>query len=357
MIDSERALQDVAVPVSRASGVGSVAATPPTRNTSRDVQRKKAVSEQINLHGMVDISGDSAIVKGKFFSRFNIAKGHDNRKYAMCQTCIEEGSLHLTRVSRGAAVKDTSSTLNMRHHLFIHHAKQFDELLVLEGKRLTVQTGEGMRGHFLPKVPKHGAPLQYERETLDSLLMLVTNEMDPWQRVESHAVQKTMRAVNLKAWTPCVDTVQQHARVVKAECKAKVHTWLEGGKVSGDWFAAASSASLASSPPLNKSSSDIADEEITLWRMRLQELLSHKNPLTELRRASSVVPWITHLGKKVLAVPATSAAPERMLSSAGNIMTKKRARLSCDHLEELMYLHEVWPKVREWTAMKKARLA
>ena len=34
-------------------------------------------------------------------------------------------------------------------------------------------------------------------------------------------------------------------------------------------------------------------------------------------------------------------------------MTKKRARLSCDHLEELMYLHEVWPKVREWTAMKK----
>jgi len=46
-----------------------------------------------------------------------------------------------------------------------------------------------------------------------------------------------------------------------------------------------------------------------------------------------------------------------MFSSAGDIMTKKRARLSCDHLEELMYLHEVWLKVREWTAIKKARLA
>jgi len=71
---------------------------------------------------------------------------------------------------------------------------------------------------------------------------------------------------------------------------------------------------------------------------------SHKNPLTELRRASSVVPWIALLGRKVLAVPATSAAPERMFSSAGNIMTRRRVRLSCDHLEELMYLHEVRKK-------------
>ena len=39
-------------------------------------------------------------------------------------------------------------------------------------------------------------------------------------------------------------------------------------------------------------------------------------------------------------------------------MTKKleRARLTCDHLEELMYLQEVWSKVREWTAIKKVRL-
>jgi len=133
-----------------------------------------------------------------------------------------------------------------------------------------------------------------------------------------------------------------------------MRTYITNDGELGDWLAAASSAS---SRPLNKSSSDIANEEIALCRMRLQELQSHKNPLTELRRASSVVPWISLLGRKVLAVPATSAAPERMFSSAGNIMTKKRARLSCDHLEELMYLHEVWPKVREWTDIKKTRLA
>jgi len=89
--------------------------------------------------------------------------------------------------------------------------------------------------------------------------------------------------------------------------------------------------------------------------MRLEILPSHKNPLDELWRASSVVQWIYLLARKVLAVPATSVAPERMFSSAGNIMTKKKVNLNCNHLEELMYLHGVWPKVREWKAIKKAR--
>ena len=70
---------------------------------------------------------------------------------------------------------------------------------------------------------------------------------------------------------------------------------------SGDWLAAASSASAR---PVNKSSSNIPNEVIALWRMCLQPLLSHKNPLTELRCASSVVPWIDLLGRKILALPA-----------------------------------------------------
>ena len=72
------------------SGVKSVDATVPTRNTSRDVQRKKVVSEQINLHGMVDISANSAIVMGKFFSRFNVVKGHDDYKYACVRPVLKK---------------------------------------------------------------------------------------------------------------------------------------------------------------------------------------------------------------------------------------------------------------------------
>jgi len=59
-----------------------------------------------------------------------------------------------------------------------------------------------------------------------------------------------------------------------------MRTYITDDGESGDWLTAASSASSRS---INKSSSNIADEEIALWRMRLQELPSHKNPLHELR--------------------------------------------------------------------------
>jgi len=105
-----------------------------------------------------------------------------------------------------------------------------------------------------------------------------------------------------------VDAAWMHVKDILAvlinETRAadeSMHTYVTDDGESGDWLAAASSASARL---VNKSSSDIANEEIALWRMRLQPLLSHKNPLTELRRASSVVPWIALLGRKVLAVPA-----------------------------------------------------
>jgi len=51
----------------------------------------------------------------------------------------------------------------------------------------------------------------------------------------------------------------------------------------------------------------------------------------------------------------SSAVPERMFSGAGHIMNKKRANLSPDPMDELVYLHEVRPTVREWEAVKRAR--
>ena len=41
---------------------------------------------------------------------------------------------------------------------------------------------------------------------------------------------------------------------------------------------------------------------------------------------------------------------------AGNVMTKKRSLLICDNLQDLDYLHEVWPQVQEWEAVMKMRL-
>jgi len=41
---------------------------------------------------------------------------------------------------------------------------------------------------------------------------------------------------------------------------------------------------------------------------------------------------------------------------AGNMMTKKRSRLKCDNMEELVYLHQVLAQVREWEVVMKMRL-
>jgi len=52
---------------------------------------------------------------------------------------------------------------------------------------------------------------------------------------------------------------------------------------------------------------------------------------------------------------AAGGAPERLFSMAGNVITKKRSRLTCDNIKELVYLHEVCPQVQEWEAVKKMR--
>ena len=52
-------------------------------------------------------------------------------------------------------------------------------------------------------------------------------------------------------------------------------------------------------------------------------------------------PLVGCVARRVLDIPATSAAPERLFSTAGNLMTKKRSRLMCDNMEELVYLYFV----------------
>ncbi|GAA6096662.1 zinc finger BED domain-containing protein 1-like [Tachysurus ichikawai] len=45
------------------------------------------------------------------------------------------------------------------------------------------------------------------------------------------------------------------------------------------------------------------------------------------------------LAKSYLSVPATSTASERLFSVAGNIVTKKRASLTSEHVDMLTFLH------------------
>ena len=106
---------------------------------------------------------------------------------------------------------------------------------------------------------------------------------------------------------------------------------------------------------LNLSSTEITDREIKIWKTRTIPFPKDKNPLDEWRRgAVHLFPWLSVLARRVLAaIPATSGVPERLFSTVGNMMTKKRSCLTFDNMEELVYLHEVWPQEREWEAVKK----
>jgi len=107
---------------------------------------------------------------------------------------------------------------------------------------------------------------------------------------------------------------------------------------------------------LELSSAEIADREIKIWKTRTVPFPKDKNPLDEWRRgAVHLCPWLGVLARRVLAIPATSAGTERLFSMAGNVMTQKRSRLTCDKMEELVHLHQVCPQVREWEAVKKMR--
>jgi len=104
---------------------------------------------------------------------------------------------------------------------------------------------------------------------------------------------------------------------------------------------------------LDLSSAEIAYRQIKTWKT----FPTDKNSLDEWHcGAVHLFPWLGVLARRVLAIPTTSTAPERLFSTAGNVMTKKRSRLTCENMEELVYLHEVRPQVRQWEAVKKIRL-
>lgn len=64
-----------------------------------------------------------------------------------------------------------------------------------------------------------------------------------------------------------------------------------------------------------------------------------KSPLQWWKENAARFPTLAILAKSYLSVPATSTPSERVFSAAGNIVTKKRASLSREHVDMLTFLH------------------
>ena len=94
-----------------------------------------------------------------------------------------------------------------------------------------------------------------------------------------------------------------------------------------------STAAASLTTPLHLTSFEIARREIQVWKSRTIPFPKTSNPLKEWRHGVKIFPWLSLLARRVLAIPATSAAPERLFSTSGKTMTKKRCSLSCDHLQ------------------------
>jgi len=124
---------------------------------------------------------------------------------------------------------------------------------------------------------------------------------------------------------------------------------------ANDFLVTASAAPAVNS--LDLSSAEIADREFKIWKTRTVPFPKDKNPLDEWRSSSvHLFPWLGVMARRVLAIPATSAAHERLFSTAGNVMTKKRSRLTGE-----TWTSRVSPSPRgclqvlEWEAVKKMR--
>lgn len=63
------------------------------------------------------------------------------------------------------------------------------------------------------------------------------------------------------------------------------------------------------------------------------------NPLNFWMQNYSLYPRLSKIAKRVFAVPATSSAVEREFSLAGNIVTKKRSRLSPETVNDIVFLN------------------
>ena len=104
-----------------------------------------------------------------------------------------------------------------------------------------------------------------------------------------------------------------------------------------------------------------AEREVTRYRapnrLAMEEAqesgkILYPDPLNWWRINAVKLRLLAALARRLLGIPASQAQSERVLSSAGQIVTQTRNRLSSENVELLVALKNIWSVVEEWQQSK-----
>lgn len=155
-----------------------------------------------------------------------------------------------------------------------------------------------------------------------------------------------------------IQKVQAELQALALQARTRMKERLQAGMESGDSASNQPGGKLpihgkkslldtlmdSDSDDSNKDDDDQEDEGEMLRKEVQMYFGEHKkdrnlSPLQWWRDNEGKFPNLALLARSYLAVPATSTPSERLFSAAGNIVSKKRASLTPDHVDMLTFLH------------------
>ena len=87
------------------------------------------------------------------------------------------------------------------------------------------------------------------------------------------------------------------------------------------------------------------DKETELTKYLKEPAPENVSVLDYWKNKSNMYPVLSHLAKKYLAIPATSAGVERLFSISGSLARARRARLNAKTLEDVILLRQYRPPI------------
>ena len=88
------------------------------------------------------------------------------------------------------------------------------------------------------------------------------------------------------------------------------------------------------------SAPDAAEAELQKYELEDPLSLDSKEPLLWWKKREVNYKFLSILAKQFLCITSTSVPIERLFSSAGNLLSERRSRLSPENVEKLLFLYE-----------------